>query len=158
MAKIGPSFADELKAAGCTTDGYAWASDGNITFTDVSDEERAKILAVLEAHDPALSEARYQALAATNAEIARRMAESFLRPPDSLQAAFAEINTLARGFRILKKGGAALPEERLDLDVIDDLFTRNEAILLAGEAAKGALLGAKSVEEVAAVKPSWPKE
>jgi hypothetical protein len=155
---IGPSFPDELKAAGCTTDGYAWSSDGNITFTDVSEEEREKILAVLAAHDGPLSEARHQAIEATRAEAAKRMADLFQQPPSSVDAAFAEINELFRGFRILKKGAAALPEERLDLDAIDDQFGRSEAIREAGQDAKAALLGAKSVEEVDQVTPAWPKE
>jgi hypothetical protein len=155
---IGPTFNDELRAAGVSDFRLAWSRDTGVIdyHPDYPDDERKKVEAVLAAHDGPLSAARQQALEATNAEIAKRRAELFLQPPSSLEAAFAEITVLDRGFRILKKAGAALPEERLDLDAIDDLLGRKEAILEVGQAAKAALLGAKSVEEVQAVKVGWP--
>lgn len=52
--RIGPTFERELAAAGCRTDGLAWApTTGDVTFIrDFSAEERAGVLAVLAAHDP----------------------------------------------------------------------------------------------------------
>jgi hypothetical protein len=157
---IGPSFPDELKAAGCTTDGYAWSSDGNITFTDVSEEEREKILAVLAAHDGPLSEARHQALEATDAEASRRIADLFGKPPETLKLAWKQINALGKAVQILNKKieGTALPEERLTLEVLDEKYTEAEAVRDAEGKAKALLLGARSVEEVDQVTPAWPKE
>jgi hypothetical protein len=52
--KIGPTFVEELIAAGVSTDGYAWDfMTGEIFFMpEVSDATRAGVLAVLAAHDP----------------------------------------------------------------------------------------------------------
>jgi hypothetical protein len=160
-AKIGPSFADELKAAGCTTDGYSYDSDGKILFTDVSDEERKKILAVLKAHDGPLSEARHQALEATDAEAARRIADPFGKPPDTLKLAYAEINrmagVLAGVIAIIEKAGLASVEELAQFGAPKELWATVQAIRDAQDGAKAALLGAKNVEEVQAVKVGWPE-
>lgn len=162
MPRIGPSFPDELRAAGVVDFRFAWSGDaGTVDFhPDVPDSERAKVLAVLAAHDGPLSEARHQALEATDAEAARRIAEKFLRPPDSFALVWKEINALARAVQIINKkiDGSALPEERLALEVLDGLYSRVEAIRDAEDKAKAALLGARSVEDVQAVKVGWPKE
>lgn len=54
MKKIGITFTSELKAAGLLLDGITWDPEtGEINFdTSVSDERRAAIMAVYEAHDP----------------------------------------------------------------------------------------------------------
>lgn len=161
MPTIGPTFHAELVAAGVTSWGhFSWGGDGSIEIQpEVPDDERKKILAVLAAHGP-LSEARHQALEATRAEAAKRIADLYLQPPNTLDAAYAEINALDRGFQILAKiiDGSALPEERLDLDVFDTILTRKAAIREAGRDAKAAVLAAKSVEEVQAVKVGWPAD
>lgn len=158
MTTIGPTFAAELRAAGVADFRFSWGSDGKIEYhPDVPDAERTKVEAVLAAHDGPLSEARHQALEATDAEAGRRIAELFAQPPETLDLAFAEVNTLDRRIEILEKGAAALPEERLDRDRLKERWTRRQAILDAGRAAKAALLAAKSVEEVQAVKPGWPR-
>lgn len=160
MPIIGPSFAEELKAAGVTTDGYSWNSDGKITFTDVPDEEQKKILAVLAAHDGPLSEARHQALEAADAEAARRIAGMFRKEPDTWALVWKEMNAQARAsqilYAILKKAGLAVPEEQPDLELLNAMYDRARAIRDIEDKAKAALLGAKSVEEVEAVKPGWP--
>jgi hypothetical protein len=161
LSIIGPSFQDELRAAGVIDFRFSVFSDGRIEFhPDVPKEERDKVLAVLAAHDGPLSEARHQALEGADAEAARRIADPFGKPPDSLRLAYAEINRTARAVQLLWKviKGSALPEEWVELDALDAGYDRIGAIRDAEKAAKAALLGAKSVEEVEAVKPSWPKE
>lgn len=51
MKRIGKHFADELRTAGLF-DGVAWGEDGSITFTDATQEHKAAVLALVEAHDP----------------------------------------------------------------------------------------------------------
>lgn len=53
MKNIGPTFVDELKAAGISLDGIAWGADGAIAFReDVLQPTRDAVLAVYAAHDP----------------------------------------------------------------------------------------------------------
>lgn len=159
MPTIGPSFADEISAAGILDRRFSWGTDGRIEFhPDVPNEERQKIKAILAAHDGPLSEARHQALQATRAEAARRIAELFAQPPGTLDLVFAELNALAKAVGILEKGGSALPEERLDLDLLKATWGRIQAIREAGRDAKAAVVAAKSVEDVRAVKVGWPGE
>ena len=161
MTKIGPSFADEIEAAGVIDRRFTWGSDGRIEFhPDVPAAERAKVLHVYGAHDGPLSEARHQAIEATDAGAAQRIAEMFRKPPETLKLAWKEINALARAVEILDKKieGTALPEERLDLDVLRGIYGRAQAIRDAEDKAKADLLGAKSVEEVEKVKPEWPED
>jgi hypothetical protein len=162
--KIGPSFAEELKAAGVVDFRFTWGAEGKgledlLQFhPEVPAAERRKVEAVLVAHDGPLSEARHEALEATNAEAARRIAEMFRKPPNSFPLAWKEINALARAVEILDKKieGTALPEERLDLEVLRDIYGRVEAIRETENKATAVLLGAKSVDEVEKVKPEWP--
>lgn len=158
--RIGPSFAAELKAAGITTDGYTWGPDGNIHFTDVPEEEQQKILAVLAAHDGPLSEARHEALEATDDEAARRIAGKFGKEPHTDGLTHAQLNALAKAIQIINRKieGSALPEERLVLEVLDMKYGEVEAIRVAEKAAEAALKDAKSVEAVQAVKVGWPTE
>jgi hypothetical protein len=160
MAKIGPSFAEELTAAGVVDRRFTWGPEsGKVDFhPDVPDSERAKVEAVLAAHDGPLSEARHQALEATRVEASARIAPLFGQPPASLDLAFAEINALAEAVEIMEKGGSALPEERVALEALKDLRARTKAILQVRRAAKAALLLARSVEDVQAVKVGWPEE
>jgi hypothetical protein len=159
MPTIGPSFADELTAAGITDRRFTWSpGTGSIEYhPDMPDAERQKVEAVLAAHDGPLSEARHQALEATRAEASRRIAALFDQPPGSLDLAFAELNTLARAVGIIEKGGAALPEEQLDLDGLKGMWARIQAIRDAGRDAKEAIQGAKTVGEVRTVRPGWPE-
>lgn len=52
--KIGPTFPDEIKAAGIDLDGFGWSTtDGTLMFNeDVPQAKRDKIAAVLAKHDP----------------------------------------------------------------------------------------------------------
>lgn len=163
MARIGPTFTEELKAAGVTDFRFAWSTETGIVdfHPGVPADERAKVEAVLAAHDGPLSEARHEALEATRAEAARRIAELFQQPPGTLDVLAAEANANARATQILNKkiDGTALPEERLELEVLDGIYNRVTAIRTVKADAKAVLLGAKSLEEVQeAVKVSWPKE
>jgi hypothetical protein len=160
--RIGPSFAQELRAAGVSDFRFSWTLDtGKIEFhPEVPAEERAKVEAVLAAHDGALSEARHQALEASSAEAAKRIAEPFFQPPGSQDLIFTEINALGRAVEIILKiiDGTALPEERADLDVLRGIYSRTQAILEARSDAKRALLAAKDVGEVEKVRPAWPAD
>lgn len=50
---IGPTFADELHAAGIPLDGIAWGADGAFCFADtVPQGVRDQVAAVYAAHDP----------------------------------------------------------------------------------------------------------
>ena len=53
--KIGPTFADEIRAAGVSFEGWSWGIfDGVVWFReDVPQETRDAVLAVLAVHDPA---------------------------------------------------------------------------------------------------------
>lgn len=159
--RIGPSFAAELDQAGIADRRFSWGADGSLQFApDFPAAERAKVEAVLAAHEGPLSEARHQALEASRAEAARRISEPFFQPPGTDDLIYAEINTLGRAVQLLKKliEGTALPEERLDLETLDGIYSRTQAILQARSAAKTALLAAKDVGEVQAVKPAWPAD
>lgn len=162
MPIIGPTFSEELTAAGVADRRFTWSpGTGQINFDpDMPAAERAKVEAVLKAHDGALSEARHQALEATSAEAAKRIADMFGRPPGSEKLIFAEINALGRAVQILNKKieGTALPEERLEIEALDGIYGRAGAILEAGDAAKAALQAAKNVGEVEAVRPAWPRD
>lgn len=159
---IGPSFPDELRAAGVTDFRFSWSLEsGHINFhPDVPAEERERVEAVLAAHDGPLSEARHQALVALRTETRRRIAELFGQPPGTDDLIYAEINDNARGTQLVNKKfeGSALPEERLELEALDETYERVRAIRAVKADAKAALLGAKSVEEVQGVKAEWPKE
>jgi hypothetical protein len=52
--KIGPNFADEVRAAGIDMDGWAWnIVTGEVTFNDdVPQETRDGVAAVYAKHDP----------------------------------------------------------------------------------------------------------
>jgi hypothetical protein len=52
--KIGPTFAEECRAAGIDMNGWAWSiTDGTLMFNeDVPQETRDAIAAVLEVHNP----------------------------------------------------------------------------------------------------------
>jgi hypothetical protein len=164
MAKIGPSFAEELTAAGVVDRRFTWGPEsGKVDFhPDVPDSERAKVEAVLAAHDGPLSEARHQALEATDAEAARRIADPFGKPPDTLKLAYAEINrmagVLAGVIAIIEKAGLASVEELAQFGAPKELWATVQAIRDAQDGAKAALLGAKNVEDVQAVKVGWPEE
>lgn len=58
---IGPKFKREIAAAGLTTVAFSWTPSGEITFApSVSQEARAAVLAVYEAHDPEAPDIRDQ--------------------------------------------------------------------------------------------------
>jgi hypothetical protein len=162
MARIGPTFPEELRAAGVSDFRFSWARDtGKIEYhPDMPASERAKVEAVLAAHDGPLSEARHQAREAVNAEGGRQIAEMFGRPPGSDKLIWAQMNANARASQLMKRviEGTALPEERLELERLDGIYDRIGAILQAGDVAKAALVGAKDVAEVQAIKPAWPKD
>ena len=158
---IGPSFSAELDTAGIADRRFTWGADGKLEFhPEVSDEDRKKVEAVLAAHDGPLSEARYQAVRATNAEAARLIAEMFQKEPDTWALAWKEINALARAVEILDKKieGTALPEERVALEVLRGIYGQAQAIRDTEDRAQALLRGAKSIEEVEKVTPAWPKE
>lgn len=53
MKAIGPTFVDELRAAGVALDGLSWSGDGTLNFNDdVSGATKQMVQAVLAAHDP----------------------------------------------------------------------------------------------------------
>ena len=162
MPTIGPSFVDELRAANVTDFRFTWNPEStHINFhPEVPPQEREKVEAVLKAHDGPLSEARHKALKETDAGAADRISEMFGKPPDSFPLAWKEINALARGLDILDKKieGTALPEDRLDLEVLRGIYGRAQAIRDAEGRAQAVLRGAKSVEEVEKVTPAWPEE
>jgi hypothetical protein len=161
MPTIGPTFYEELKAAGVEDFRFSWAQDGRIEFDpEVPVGERKKVKAVLDAHEGPLSVARHDALEATDAGAGRRIADMFGKDPDTFRLAWKEINAQARASEILYKMilGSALPEDRLELEVLVATYGQAKAIRDAEAKAKAALLGAKSVEEVQAVEPKWPKE
>lgn len=168
MPIVGPTFDDELAAAGIAERRFSCPApgvDGDLLFfPDVPDDVQKKILAVLAAHDGPLSVARQQALEATDAEAGRRIAEMFRKPPETLKLAWKEINAQARAsqlmYVILKKAGLADPLEHPELEVLDGLYNRAAAIRDTEDKAKALLLGAQKVEEVEAIsaKVEWPKE
>lgn len=50
---IGPSFYDELKAAGLLGLPFSWSDDGDILFGDaMTQQQRDAVMAVYQAHDP----------------------------------------------------------------------------------------------------------
>jgi hypothetical protein len=157
-----PTFNDELLKAGVTESRFSLTLDkGKVEFLpDVPDEEQKKILAVLAAHDGPLSEARHQALEATDAEAGRRIADPFGKPPDTVRLAYAEINrmagVLAGVIAIIEKAGLASVEEMAKFGAPKEIWATIQAIRDAEAKAKAALLGAKSVEEVQGVKVGWP--
>lgn len=158
---IGPTFAEELRQAGVSDFRFTWNPLGVIHYhPDFPVEERERVEAVLKAHDGPLSEARHQAVTATNAEAGGRIAAMFGKPPDTPALYYKEINALARAVEILDKKieGTALPEERLDLEVLRGIYGRAQAIRDAEDKAQAVLRGAKSVEEVQDVTPAWPEE
>lgn len=54
MKAIGPTFADELKAAGLLGLPFSWGADGTIEFrADMPQVQRDAVLAVYAAHNPA---------------------------------------------------------------------------------------------------------
>ncbi len=59
VKRIGPTFADELRASALgSADGIAWdAETGELTFTDRTDVQKGLALAVLAAHVPPPDEA-----------------------------------------------------------------------------------------------------
>jgi hypothetical protein len=159
MPTIGPTFHKELVAAGVEDFRFSWTQDGRVEFApEVPVGERKKVLAVLKAHDGALSEARHQALQATDAGAASRIADMFGKEPDTFALVWKENNAQARASEILYKMilGSALPEERLEIEVLIATYGQAKAIRDAEAKAKAALLVAKSVEEVQAVEPKWP--
>jgi hypothetical protein len=162
MPKIGPSFKEELDRAGVSDFRFTWSALGIDFHPDFPDDERKKVEAVLKAHDGPLSEARHQALEAANAEASRRIAEPFEKPPDTLKLAYAEINrmagVLAGVIEIIEKAGLASVEEMARFGAPKEIWATVQAIRDAEGKATAALLAAKSVEEVEAVKAEWPKE
>lgn len=55
---IGPTFSQELAAAGLSGLPFAWGEDGEITFADeMTDDQKTAVMAVYERHDPNLSAA-----------------------------------------------------------------------------------------------------
>ena len=71
---IGPSFPSELQAAGLQ-DGVGWDGDGNLFFgPDVSEDSKAAVLAVYEAHDP-----DSEAPPVVPASVTRYQAEVYMR-------------------------------------------------------------------------------
>jgi hypothetical protein len=161
MIRIGPSFPAELDEAGIKDRRFSWGADGDIQFhPDVPDSEREKVLAVLAAHDGPLSEARHQALEATDAEAAKRIGEKFGKEPHTDRLINAQLNALAKAVQIINKKleGTALPEERLALEVLDGKYGEVEAIRAAEKDAEAVLKDARNVEEVQAVTVAWPKE
>ncbi|BFU90171.1 MAG: hypothetical protein NTAFB01_13580 [Nitrospira sp.] len=51
MAKIGPTFYQELQAAGVTA-GLSWDAERVLNFDQLPQAEQTKVTAVLAAHDP----------------------------------------------------------------------------------------------------------
>jgi hypothetical protein len=163
--KIGPSFVDELRAAGVEDFRFSWGAEGKSAedllefHPGVPESERQKVLDVLAAHDSALSEARHQALQGTDAEAGRRISEMFGKSPaDAIRVIHKQLNTVGRAIQILdrKIEGTALPEERAVFQQLDRIYNRVQAILDVETRAQKALEAAKNVEEVEAVKPAWP--
>lgn len=70
--KIGPTFYDELRAAGATTE-IAWSPEpGHIEYApSVTPAQRAAVEAVLAAHDPVASQAAHERRLANDAVKAR---------------------------------------------------------------------------------------
>ena len=158
---IGPSFSTELRQGGVLDFRFTWGPDGNIQYhPEVPAEERAKVEAVLAAHDGPLSEARHEALTTTDAEAGKRIAGMFRKEPDTFRLIYKQLNALARAVQIIdrKIEGTALPEEQRALEVLDGLYNRAQAIRDTEEQAKTALLVAKSVEEIEKIKPGWPAD
>lgn len=61
MKSIGPTFADELKAAGLEGLPFSWDKDGNFTFNEfMTETQKQAVLAIYEAHDPAKTVLTYQ--------------------------------------------------------------------------------------------------
>lgn len=53
MNRIGPSFDDEIRAAGLAALPFSWGNDGDIQFgASMTQEQRAAVQAVYAAHDP----------------------------------------------------------------------------------------------------------
>ncbi|MGH9168434.1 MAG: hypothetical protein ACRD02_11485 [Acidimicrobiia bacterium] len=153
---IGPTFADELRAAGLT-DLMGWGADGTFEFRDDYPEaERRIFLAVLEAHDGELSTARHETAEAIRAEASARIATLFAQPPGSLDLVFAELNALAGAVGIIEKGGSALPEERVDLDGLKETWARIQAIREAARTGKAEVMAAQTAAEARGVEPVWP--
>jgi hypothetical protein len=163
MARIGPSFPDELRAAGVSDFRFSWNRDtGTIDFhPEVPASERAKVQSVLAAHDGALSEARHRAIEGADAEAAKRIAAKFGKTPaDTFRLIHKQLNTLGRAVQILdrKIEGTALPEERLVLEQLDGIYNRVQAILDVEDRAQKAIEAAKNVGEVEKVRPAWPAD
>jgi hypothetical protein len=52
MSKIGPTFSDEIIAAGLGGAPCSWGEDGSYLIDRLTDAQKATFLAVLAAHDP----------------------------------------------------------------------------------------------------------
>lgn len=53
MPAIGPTFGEEIRAAGLSGLPFSWGSDGKIEFGEAMDQDqRGAVLAVAAAHDP----------------------------------------------------------------------------------------------------------
>ena len=54
MKNIGPTFPNELESAGLLGMPFSWGSNGEISFSEnMTKSQKAAVLAVYEAHDPA---------------------------------------------------------------------------------------------------------
>jgi hypothetical protein len=157
---IGPSFPDELKAAGLLGLPFSWGKDGSVTFGEtMTDEQREQVLAVLAAHRGELSQAREERLKAINVETASRIATLFDKPPNSLALVWAEINALGSAVAALntvREGGSLSAEEQARVEGLKDIWERISAIRAVGNTAVAAIEAAQTVDEVNGVAVEWP--
>lgn len=97
--RIGPSFAAEIAAAGLLGLPFSWSEDGVLFGGDISEAERARVEAVVAAHDPkkeppppvpqVISDRQFAQALAKLGIITREEALQFVKVgavPDALQA------------------------------------------------------------------------
>jgi hypothetical protein len=125
---IGPSFSEELAAAGLLGLPFAWGTDGRIEYgPEITDEQRKSIEAVLQAHDGAASQARHDARVEAMTQAAVDIAALFGKPARSLDLVFTELNVLAEAISLVDKE-KPVPEETARLDALKKLWADVKAI------------------------------
>jgi hypothetical protein len=97
-AKIGPSFPDELRAAGLTGLPFAWGDDGTFTFDPrMTPAQVAAVQAVYVAHDPKLAAPKSQGEFDRDDLDARVAALSVVPTPQELRDAVVALHKVVKG-------------------------------------------------------------
>lgn len=161
MITLGPTFSDELRAAGVTDFRFSWGDaptiEGIFEFhPEMSQSERDKVLAVFASHDGSLATAKAASMDQLDRNIRQAIAEAHGRSGADRDLAFEEINLLREALTIIERRPALTPAESARLEEIKVAMNQAELALGIGRRLKMDISSSTTVAQVLGLDLSIP--